>query len=101
MQLRVKQGRPLNLKYAVRHAVDLEACNKAESKRNEGCIEMRLVIKPWIINVGKNIDIRLVIKPWIINVCTNIEMRLVIKRRVLGNLPSNARQDFGGNVFSM
>lgn len=36
MQLRVKQGRPLNLKYAVRHAVDLEACNKAESKRNEG-----------------------------------------------------------------
>ena len=37
MQLRVKQGRPLNLKYAVRHAVDLGACNKAESKRNEGC----------------------------------------------------------------
>jgi hypothetical protein len=36
MQLRVKQGRPLSLKYAVRHAVDLVACNKAESKRNEG-----------------------------------------------------------------
>jgi hypothetical protein len=28
-------------------------------------IEMRLVIKPWIINVGTNIDIRLVIKPLI------------------------------------
>ena len=36
IRLRVKQGRPLSLKDAVRHAVDLEDCNKAESKRDEG-----------------------------------------------------------------
>ena len=36
MQLRVKQARPLNLNDAVRHAVELEAFNKAERKRDDG-----------------------------------------------------------------
>jgi hypothetical protein len=36
MRLRVKQARPLNLDDAVRHAVELEAFNKAERKRDDG-----------------------------------------------------------------
>ena len=36
MRLRVKQARPLNLNDAVRHAVELEAFNKAERKRDDG-----------------------------------------------------------------
>ena len=36
MQLRAKQARPLNLNDAVRHAVELEAFNKAERKRDDG-----------------------------------------------------------------
>jgi len=35
MRLRVKQAKPLNLNDAVRHAVELEAFNKAERKRDE------------------------------------------------------------------
>jgi hypothetical protein len=36
MRLRIKQARPINLNDAIRHAVELEAFNKAELKRNEG-----------------------------------------------------------------
>jgi hypothetical protein len=36
MQLRAKQARPLNLSDAVRHAVELEAFNKAERKCDDG-----------------------------------------------------------------
>ena len=36
MQLRAKQARPLILNDAVRHAVELEAFNKAERKRDDG-----------------------------------------------------------------
>ena len=36
MQLRIKQARPINLNDAIRHAVELEAFNKAELNRNEG-----------------------------------------------------------------
>jgi hypothetical protein len=36
MRLHVKQARPLNLDDAVRHAVELEAFNKAERKRDDG-----------------------------------------------------------------
>jgi hypothetical protein len=36
MRLRVKQAGPLNLNDAVRHAVELEAFNKAERKRDDG-----------------------------------------------------------------
>ena len=36
MRMRVKQTRPLNLNDAVRHAVELEAVNKAEGKRDFG-----------------------------------------------------------------
>ena len=36
MRLRVKQARPANLNDAVRHAVELEAFNKAEIKRADG-----------------------------------------------------------------
>ena len=36
MRLRVKQSRPINLNDAIRHAVELEAFNKAELKREEG-----------------------------------------------------------------
>ena len=36
MRLRVKQARPINLNDAIRHAVELEAFNKAELKREEG-----------------------------------------------------------------
>jgi hypothetical protein len=36
MRLRIKQVRPINLNDAIRHAVELEAFNKAELKRNEG-----------------------------------------------------------------
>jgi hypothetical protein len=36
MRLRVKQAGPLNLNDAVRHAVELEAFNKAERKRDYG-----------------------------------------------------------------
>jgi hypothetical protein len=34
MRLRIKQARPINLNDAIRHAVELEAFNKAELKRN-------------------------------------------------------------------
>jgi hypothetical protein len=36
MRLRIKQARPINLNDAIRHAVELEAFNKAELNRNEG-----------------------------------------------------------------
>ena len=36
MRLRIKQARPTNLNMAVRHAVELEAFNKAEKKHLEG-----------------------------------------------------------------
>ncbi|CAG2239410.1 unnamed protein product [Mytilus edulis] len=36
MRLRIKQARPTDLNDAIRHAVELEAFNKAESKRIEG-----------------------------------------------------------------
>jgi hypothetical protein len=36
MRLRIKQARPINLNDTIRHAVELEAFNKAELKRNEG-----------------------------------------------------------------
>ncbi|CAG2218827.1 unnamed protein product [Mytilus edulis] len=36
MRLRIKQARPSDLNDAIRHAVELEAFNKAESKRIEG-----------------------------------------------------------------
>ena len=36
MRLCVKQARPLNLSDAVRHAVELEAFNKTERKRDDG-----------------------------------------------------------------
>ena len=36
MLLRMKQARHVNLKDAVRHTVELEAFNKAESKKTEG-----------------------------------------------------------------
>ena len=36
MRLRIKQARPVNLNDAVRHAVELEAFNKAEIKKTEG-----------------------------------------------------------------
>lgn len=36
MRLRIKQARPLNLNDAVRHAVELEAFNRAERKQREG-----------------------------------------------------------------
>ena len=35
MRLRIKQARPTNLNDAVRHAVELETCNKAEEKRGD------------------------------------------------------------------
>ena len=36
MRLRIKRARPINLKDAIRHAIELEAFNKAELKRNGG-----------------------------------------------------------------
>ena len=42
MRLRVKQARPSNLNDAVRHAVELEAFNKAERKTQEGFGHVRL-----------------------------------------------------------
>ena len=36
MRLRVKQARPSDLNDAVRHAVELEAYNRAERKKQEG-----------------------------------------------------------------
>ena len=35
MRLRIKQARPTNLNGSVRHAVELETCNKAEEKRGD------------------------------------------------------------------
>jgi hypothetical protein len=43
MRLRIKQARPINLNDAIRHAVELEAFNKAELKRNEGDGYLRAV----------------------------------------------------------
>jgi hypothetical protein len=37
MRLRIKQARPINLNDAISHAVELEAFNKAELKRNVTC----------------------------------------------------------------
>ena len=36
MRLGIKQARPVNLSDAVRHAVELEAINKAEIQKTEG-----------------------------------------------------------------
>ena len=41
MRLRIKQARPVDLNDAVRHAVELEAFNRAERKHNEGQGYMR------------------------------------------------------------
>ena len=41
MRLRVKQARPVSLNDAVRHAVELEAFNRAERKQLEGQGYMR------------------------------------------------------------
>ena len=46
MRLRIKQARPTSLNMAVRHAVELEAFNKAEKKHFEGHGFMRTVIHP-------------------------------------------------------
>ena len=42
MRLRVKQARPSDLNDAVRHAVELEACNRAERRKTEGEGYLRL-----------------------------------------------------------
>ena len=45
MRLRIKQARPLNLNDAVRHAVELEAFNRAERKHLEGQGYMRSTVE--------------------------------------------------------
>ena len=42
MRLRIKQARPANLNDAVRHAVELEAFNRAERQHLEGQGYMRV-----------------------------------------------------------